>query len=110
VHYVSVDTAQDVPAMVRWLRANDEYARAVAAAGQARMSSLDVGAVTDFMAEMLSQYSRRLTFPIKGPQPGAVRIECEDDLWRHYSLSKSWMMMYLMHDNKTYVHPRLDCP
>ena len=26
-------------------------------------------------------------------QPGAVRIECEDDLWRHYALSRDWMRM-----------------
>ena len=46
---------------VRWLRQNDGYARAVARAGRARMSSLDVGAVTDFMAEVLREYSRRMT-------------------------------------------------
>ena len=40
---------------MRWLRKNDDYARAVAAAGRARMASLDVGAVTDFMAEVLKQ-------------------------------------------------------
>ena len=38
-------------------------------------------------------------------QPGAVRIECEDDLWRHYSLSRGWMHMYTMEDNTTCVHP-----
>ena len=42
IHYVAVDTAEDVPAMVRWLREHDDYARAVAQAGRARMSSLDV--------------------------------------------------------------------
>ena len=61
VHYVSVDKSSDIPAMVRWLRQNDGYARAVARAGRARMSSLDVGAVTDFMAEVLREYSRRMT-------------------------------------------------
>lgn len=48
IHFVSVDKAEDVPAMVRWLRAHDDYARAVAQAGRARMSSLDVKALTDF--------------------------------------------------------------
>ena len=32
VHYVAVDTAADIPAMVKWLRKNDDYARAVALA------------------------------------------------------------------------------
>ena len=34
VHYVTVPTAADVPAMVKSLRANDSYARAVAQAGR----------------------------------------------------------------------------
>ena len=104
VHYVSVDRAADVPAMVRWLRQNDDYARSVALAGRARMSRLDVGALTDFMAEAFTQYARLQTFtPVV--QPGAVHINCEDDLWRHYSLSKAWMRNYLMYDNTTCVHP-----
>ena len=136
IHYVSVDTAEDVPAMVRWLRQHDDYARAVAQAGRARMSSLDVGALTDFLAEALTSCARRLAFvhtglasscptppppPPPSPdvrgryaqrqgfkavkQPGAVRIECEDDLWRHYALSRGWMNLYLMQDNATCVHP-----
>ena len=105
VHYVAVDTADDIPAMVRWLRENDDYARAVAMAGRARMSSLDVGAVTDFMAEVLREYAKRMSFPVNAPQPGAVRIECEDDLWRHYALSKGWAQIYMMQDNATCVHP-----
>ena len=104
VHYVSVDRAQDVPAMVRWLRENDAYAQAVAKAGRARMMALDVGGVTDFLAELLTQYASRQRFAVK-PQPGAVRIECEDDLWRHYSLDRVWMSNYLMQDNSTCVHP-----
>mgnify|MGYP006273516661 CR=1 FL=1 len=62
VHYVSVDKASDVPAMVRWLRQHDSYARAVALAGRARMIKLDVVALTDFMAEVLTQYARRQAF------------------------------------------------
>ena len=104
IHYVSVDKAEDVPAMVRWLRKNDDYARAVAQAGRARMSSLDVGALTDFMAEVFAQYAKRQAFQVR-PQPGAVRIECEDDLWRHYALSRPWLDTYLMLDNATCVHP-----
>ena len=104
VHYVVVDRAADVPAMVRWLRKNDDYARAVALAGRARMSTLDVGALTDFMAEVLSQYARRQEFR-PAVHPGAVRIECEDDLWRHYALSKPWANAYMMQDNATCVHP-----
>ena len=104
IHYVAVDTAEDVPAMVRWLREHDDYARAVAQAGRARMSSLDVGALTEFMAETLRAYAARQAFKPK-IQPGAVRIECEDDLWRHYALSRGWMKDYLKEDNATCVHP-----
>ena len=105
VHYVAVDTAKDVPRMVRWLRANDGYARAVAQAGRARMLSLDIVGVTDWMAELLTQYAGRLAQPVRGPQPGAVLIDCEDDLWRHYALSRPWLENYLMKDNRTCVHP-----
>ena len=90
--------------MVRWLREHDDYARAVAQAGRARMSSLDVGALTEFMAETLRAYAARQAFKPK-IQPGAVRIECEDDLWRHYALSRGWMKDYLKEDNATCVHP-----
>ena len=34
-----------------------------------------------------------------------VRIECEDDLWRHYARDKFWLQLYLMHDNATCIHP-----
>lgn len=104
VHYVAVDENTDVPAMVRWLRANDDYARAVAQAGRARMASLDVGALTDFMAEVLTQYAKRQAFRVQ-PQPGAVRIDCEDDLWRHYALSRPWLELYKNEDNSTCLHP-----
>lgn len=90
--------------MVEWLRVHDDYARAVALAGRARMSSLDAAGLSDFMAELLTQYARRLTFKV-APQPGAVHIDCEDDLFRHYALSRPWLDGYLMHDNATCVHP-----
>ena len=79
VHYVSVDRAQDVPAMVRWLQQNDDYAHAVALAGRARMSTLDVGALTDFVAETLTQYaSRQLFRPEKQPCAYTRRLEPPD--------------------------------
>ena len=104
VHYVSVDHPRDVPAMVKWLKEHDDYARAVALAGRARMATLDVAGLTDFMAEVLRTYAERQAFKPR-VQGGAVRIECEDDLWRHYSLSKPWMRAYLMEDNATCIHP-----
>ena len=79
VHYVAVDTAADVPAMVRWLRQNDDYARSVALAGRARMSTLSIDAVADFMAELLRQYAKKQTFRV-APLAGAVKIACEDDV------------------------------
>jgi len=104
VHYHAVDTAAEVPAAVKWLREHDEYARAVAAAGRARMSALDEPALTDFVAELLTQYSTRQSFKV-APLPGAVRIDCEDDLWRHYALSQGWARLYLKEDNDTCIHP-----
>ena len=84
VHYVAVDRASDVPAMVRWLKQHDDYARAVAMAGRARMAMLNVDAVADFMAELLTQYARKQTFRVRQGR-GAIEIACEDDLWRHYA-------------------------
>jgi len=105
VHYVAVDTAADVPPMVRWLKAHDDYAHAVALAGRARMTALGAAGLSDFMSELLSQYARRLNFRVTSPQPGAVKIECEDDLFRHYALSRPWLDSYLMLDNSTCVRP-----
>ena len=53
VHYVSVDKASDIPSMVQWLKQHDDYARAVALAGRARMATLDIVGLTDFMAESI---------------------------------------------------------
>ena len=104
VHYVAVDKAADVPSMVRWLKENDAYARAVALAGRARMASLSVDGVADFMAELLTQYAAKQTFRPQ-PHPGAVEIRCEDDLWRHYARDPQWMAHYLMEDNSTCITP-----
>ena len=38
---------------------HDDYARAVALAGRARMAALDTDAVADFMAELLKQYAAK---------------------------------------------------
>ena len=104
VHYVSVADAKAVPAMVRWLKEHDTYARAVAMAGRARMAALSIDAVSDFMAELLSQYASKQTFAVR-PAPGAVKIHCEDDLWRHYAREPAWMEHYLMEDNSTCIRP-----
>ena len=81
VHYVTVPTAADVPRMVDYLKRNDSYARAVAQAGRARLATLDTAEVTGFMATLLRGYAARQRGGIK-PSAGAVRIDCEDDLWR----------------------------
>ena len=104
VHYVAVDKAQDVPAMVRWLRQNDDYARAVALAGRARMATLHIDAVSDFMAELLTQYAKLQTFA-PTPAKGAIKVNCEDDLWRHYARDPPWMHHYLSYDNATCIQP-----
>jgi hypothetical protein len=107
VHYVTVDSSEEIPEMVRWLRANDGYAQAVAQAGRARMEALGAAALSDFMRELLSQYSKRLKFKVT-VQPGAVRIDCEDDLWRHYALDRVWLARYLTQDNSSCVHSPLN--
>lgn len=104
VHYVTVPTADDVPAKVRWLREHDGYARSVAAAGRARMAALDVAALSDFFAELLRQYARKQVFRPAG-HAGAVRLNCEDDLWRHYALERNWLNYYKNEDNGTCIHP-----
>ena len=104
VHYVYAATAADVPATVRYLRKNDAYARAVAAAGRARVGSLSVEGVAHFFGELFTQYSSLQRFKVR-PQPGAVEINCEDDLWRHYARDPHWMRNYLMEDNATCIRP-----
>ena len=104
VHYVAVDTPEDVPATVKWLRENDNYARAVAVAGRERMKSLDVSTLTNFMSEVFRQYAKKQSFTVK-PQPGAVRINCEDDLWRHYSIYPGFFKEFGMQDNSTCIKP-----
>ena len=69
VHYVYAATAADVPATVRYLRKNDAYARAVAAAGRARVGSLSVEGVAHFFGELFTQYSSLQRFKVR-PQPG----------------------------------------
>jgi len=49
-HYGALTSPQ-----VRWLKANDAYARAVAMAGRARMAALTTDAVADYVAELLKQ-------------------------------------------------------
>ena len=89
---------------MEWLRKNDDYARAVALAGRARMSTLSIDAVADFMAELLTQYAKKQRFRVQ-PSPGAVQIACEDDLWRHYARDPFWLKAYIMEDNSTCITP-----
>ncbi|KAL3893706.1 MAG: hypothetical protein SGPRY_014048, partial [Prymnesium sp.] len=103
VHYVTAKTAADVPALVESLKANDEYARSVANAGRDRMAALDVKAIAEFYAELFRQYAKRQRFKVK-PLPGSVRIECEDDLWRHYAREPSFLKHFIVEDNATCIH------
>ena len=56
------------------------------------------------MGELLAQYAAKQTFPVR-PGKGAVKISCEDDLWRHYARDPYWMAHYLMEDNATCTRP-----
>ena len=78
------------------------------------MASVDVDGVSDFMAELLRQYAARQNYAVR-PQPGAVEVNCEDDLWRHYARDPYWMAHYLTLDNTTCITPvaadtRLEAP
>jgi hypothetical protein len=103
VHYVTAPTAADVPGVVRHLRSHDSYARSVAYAGRARIAALDVRAIAAFNAELFRQYAVKQRFRVT-PLPGAVRIECEDDLWRHYARDPGFLRHYLVQDNDTCIH------
>ena len=70
-----VEPPSDVPAMVRWLRKNDDYARAVAAAGRARMSTLDVDGATTSGGGCFTQYASRQSF--RPAAAGRGPIDCE---------------------------------
>ena len=103
VHYVTAPTAGDVPNLVRYLKAHDSYARSVAYAGRMRMAALDARAIAAFNAELFRQYAAKQKFRVR-PQPGAVRIECEDDLWRHYARDPHFLKHYIVQDNATCIH------
>ena len=90
--------------MVEMLQRNDSYARAVAEAGRARLAALDVGAITDYMAKLLTQYAKRQRFRV-APAAGAAQIDCEDDLWRHYGRDRSFINHFHAEDNATCIHP-----
>ena len=45
MHYVSVDSVDEIPSMIKRLQADQEWARTIARAGQAQMASLDVDEV-----------------------------------------------------------------
>ena len=104
VHYVTVPSAADVPAMVQMLKRNDSYARAVAEAGRARLAALDTEAITGFVAMLLTEYAKRQAFKVR-PGAGAAPIDCEDDLWRHYGRDRNFINHFQMEDNATCVHP-----
>jgi len=104
VHYVTVPTANDVPGMVRYLKEHDSYARSVANSGRERMAVLDARAIAAFNAELFRQYKAKQRFEVR-PLPGSVRIECEDDLWRHYARDVPFLRRFMVEDNATCIHP-----
>ena len=73
-------------------------------AGRARLATLDTAAITDFMSTLLRGYAKLQTFKVR-PAAGAVRIDCEDDLWRHYGRDANFVRHFVMEDNGTCIHP-----
>ena len=53
VHYVSVETVQEVPEMIRRLQADPSWAKQIALAGQTRMAAMDTDEVAHYCYQML---------------------------------------------------------
>jgi protein glucosyltransferase len=100
VHYVSVETVDEVPDMIRRLQADPEYARGIAMAGQARMAMMDVDEVAHYCYSMLKAYAAVQRFKPKR-DPRSWEVNCEDDLVRHYDRGTMLQSRYLTEDNST---------
>ena len=81
VHYLHVNRASDVPAAVDMLRRNDAWAVSIGEAGQRQIARMDEASVESYVFTLLRSYSTLQRFT---PRAGAsaVRVNCEDDVYR----------------------------
>lgn len=104
IHYAPVDTVDEVPNTIRRLQADPAWAKSLAAAGQARMASMDVEEVTHYCYQMLKGYAALQKFTPKR-DPRSWEVNCEDDLVRHYDRGNMIKPLYLIEDNSTCLRP-----
>lgn len=106
-HYLAVERAAEVPALVRQLTTDPVAAAAaerIARAGQARMAALTEAEVLRYCEMTLRKYASLLKFKPK-PEPGGLEINCVDDLWRHYEkdVLQPWFAKMLTEDNSSCI-------
>ena len=81
IHYVQVDTVEEVPAAIRTLQGDPAYAKAIATAGYERMSQMDVEEVSHYCFQMMKAYAALQRFKPKR-DPRSWEVNCEDDMVR----------------------------
>jgi len=104
IHYASVDTVEEVPAMIRRLQADPAWAESMARAGQAQISSLDTREVAHYCYQMLKAYAAMQRFVPKR-DPRSWEVNCEDDMVRHYDRGSMLQNLYLVQDNSSCLRP-----
>jgi len=104
VHYVSVETVEEVPEMIRQLQANPAWAESIARAGQEQIASMDVDEVANYCYQMLRGYAKLQRFKPKR-DPRSWEVNCEDDLVRHYDRGAMLKDLYLVQDNSSCLRP-----
>ena len=104
IHYVSVETVEDVADMIRRLQANPAWAKQIAKAGQERMAEMDTDEVAHYSYQMLKGYAALQRFTPKR-DPRSWEVNCEDDLVRHYDRGSMLQSRYLTQDNSSCLRP-----
>lgn len=104
VHYVAVDTVEEVPDMIRRLQKDPVWAETIAKAGQERMAAMDTDEVAHYAYQMLKGYAALQRFKPKR-DPRSWEVNCEDDLVRHYDRGNMLQQRYLVEDNSTCLRP-----
>jgi len=104
VHYVQVDTVEEVPAAIRTLQADPAYAKGIATAGYERMAQMDVEEVAHYCYQMMKAYAAMQKFVPKR-DPRSWEVNCEDDMVRHYDRGTELRQRYVVGDNSSCLRP-----
>ena len=104
IHYVSVETVEEVPGMIRRLQADPGFAKGIARAGQERMAAMDTDEVAHYCYQMMRGYAASQRFTPKR-DPRSWEVNCEDDLVRHYDRGTMLQQRYLVQDNSSCLRP-----